>query len=101
MSKVSQTNNSLYNEAAMSVLRDAATKLESLGVHVLLSPNDVHDGDMSVVLHAALTDKAVVGSYCLASLGGELVNSGELAERFAQVKEHYLSDREELRSQAN
>lgn len=99
MSENLQINNILYNEAAMSVLREAVKKLEALGVHVQLSPSDLEHGDMSIALHAALTDEAVVNSHCQTVLGSELVNS-ELA-RFVSIKEDFLSGREALLSLEN
>ncbi len=84
----------MYNEAAMSVLRDAAAKLKALGVYVQLSPSNLEHGDMSLALHAALTDEAVVNSHCQTVLGSELA-------RFVSIKEDFLSDREALLSYEN
>lgn len=95
MNQSFRTNNILYNNAAMNVLREAAAKLEALGAHVILSPSGLHDGDMSVALHVALTDKAVVDSYCQTSLGADLAAS-ECVERFTAMREYYLTDRQQI-----
>lgn len=63
-----QTDNIMYNDAAMAILDDAAKKLRELGIHAMLAPCSLPTG-MTVSLQASMTERGLAGAYVAKSDG--------------------------------
>lgn len=75
--------NILDNIAAMSVLREAKSKLEKLGVACILSPMSLPQG-MTVSLHIGETELAAIAANVASTQGGVNAHSVIGANQFAQ-----------------
>lgn len=83
--------NILNNEAAMSILRDAAERLQVIGVHCMVSPMSLPQGT-SVNLHAGATAEASTGAVIASECGGEYAHAVETHQQFARKVELAIAD---------
>ena len=82
--------NIVNNEAAMEVLRNAAAKLNALGIKCLISPCDLSPYGMTVSLHVAETDAAMAAAHVAQSHGGAVCHTEP--QLFASEVEDFIAD---------
>lgn len=70
------------NEAAGSILREAADKLRALGLHCAVAPMSLPQG-MTLNLHVGDTVQSAAAAFVASGRGGELAHSGDTAREFA------------------
>ena len=86
-------NNILGNEEAMAILRDAAARLQAIGVHCMISPMSLPQG-MSVSMHVGETNTISVAADVAAGCGGEFAHAVGTEKQFLQMVEYAILDAE-------
>lgn len=79
------------NDAVMVIFRDAASRLQAIGMHCMVSSMNLPQGT-AVSLHAGVTAEASTAAVIASECSGESVHAADTHNQFAQKLEIAIAD---------